>query len=300
MRPKQRQDEFRVATFVVDDERAASQPEIANLPRPEAGLRLNAVAHHSPGKFPRHSAHPQIVIVQIGDPRLDEALQQLGFCLGDPVERVEKLQVHRVYIRDDAFVRFRDLRQPSNLALRGHAHFEHRHLLRGFHAQQAQGQAKLVVQVSHGSQYGKFSAQNCSDHFPGCGLAGAACHSNDRPRPLPPHNIRQTLKGCECRCDANGAESRRRLNVFFDDGSCGIPFDRLSDEIVAVKAWALDREEQFSSFQSPGVDGVALNLHIRGPRHGAAHRFSDFVEPQVHEATPAPRRDRRMESFGRR
>ena len=60
--------------------------------------------------------------------------------------------------------------------------------------------------------------------------------------------------------------------ILANDRGNGAPGERCLDEIVAVKAVAFDREEEFAGLDGAGVDGVSVGrccgIELAGERRG--------------------------------
>ena len=118
----------------------AVEAQILDLLHLERRDGLHAVGNDFSIRLTGHGANARIVAVQVGDLRIVKTFHELGFGFGNLINRLKKLEVHRVHVRDHAFVRFGDRCEFADLAFGGHPHLEHADRLVLFRATQAEQQ----------------------------------------------------------------------------------------------------------------------------------------------------------------
>ncbi len=107
-----------------------------------------------------------IVAVQEHDPICWKRLDEFELCARNACLAVGKiLNVRGADVGDDAPVGRGDARQCGNLARVVHAHLDHGDFMLRHQAQQLQGQAEVVVQVTLGFEDAKFCAERRSNGF---------------------------------------------------------------------------------------------------------------------------------------
>src|SRR5262252_2505167 len=248
---------------MTDREGGTTESEIPNLMRSECRIGFQSISHNFPGELAGHGPHSRIIIVEIRDARFDKTGQKLGLRFRNAFDRIEKLEMHRIDVGDNAFVGFGDRGQGTNLSLCRHPHFENSHRLRMLNTEQAKRQAEFIIEVSRRTQHLESPAENGGNHLLRCRLAGTPGYAYDGPAPLPSYETSEILQSFECGFDSHHLEFRGTTDsgVFYN-GSGRLFLDRLLDEIVAVETRSFYCEKQVSGIQGSRVDRVTSNLGI--------------------------------------
>ena len=231
---------------MLDREGRALEAEILNLLNFERRDRLDAVGDHLPGERASHGAHARVVVVQVGDLRIVQSFDKLGFGFGDLIDGLEKFEMHRIHIGDDALIGLRNRSQLADFTFGGHPHFQHADVLIFLRPKEAQRQAEFVIQVANRSQNRELFAEDSGDHFLRCGLSGAPCDTDDRRSPFSA-NIAGLDRGLH-------ANRWRLIHFFLDNNGSSLFFQSLPHKLMPIEARPFDREEQFAGIDRSAID----------------------------------------------
>ena len=162
-----------------------------------------------------------------------------------------------------------------------HAHLEHRDLVLGSEPQQRQRQADLVVLVALVAQHRPARRQHLGDLLLGGRLGERSRDAHhERVEPVAPRLGRAPERRARV-VDRDHAHARpegvqrlvaRRLS---NDECRGARSDRVTQESVAVRAFAGQREKGVSSLNAPRIDCAAPDRQSAGSEERAAHGRSE-------------------------
>ncbi|CAM5196482.1 hypothetical protein CDEN61S_04220 [Castellaniella denitrificans] len=224
------------------DEAEAPSPPVAGQRPPEPAVVLVGREH-------RHA---------VGGQRL-----QHGAVLArHGLDRAHEFLVLALRVVHQRHRRLGDGGQHGDLARMVHAQFQHGGAVRRAQAQHRQRQADVVVEVAARRQASVLAApgrQDRGDHFLGRGLAVAAGHCDDRHAELAPPGRGRAPQGQAgvAQHDLGQAGAGHRPG---DDGRARPGPGGRVQVVVAVEAFALERQEQRAGRQRAGVGGQLRSL----------------------------------------
>ena len=232
------------------------------------GADITAGGGGQPGKL-------RTIPIEHRDPARFDPDEDLGLGVGDRFGRGEELLVHRLHGGDDRDVRTGETGERIELPRVVHAHLEHTESDGPGHPRQAQRQAPVVVEVAGIGDGGRLGAQHRPQRLLDSGLADAAGDADD-PRHASgaggasevferPHGVVDQQQRRVCRNVPGNAGDHR---------GDGAPGKGVGDERVAVELGSLDRDEQVTGPERPGIDrDTAGGPRRRGAAAGADRCF---------------------------
>ena len=232
-----------------------------------AERRRSSSSSRSPTrKVPRPLAEGEHVVLgeapelrRLGQERLQQRLlrddgdldlaQQLRLRLGDPLDRLDQLQVHGPDVRDHADVRPRERAEPGDLAHPAHRQLEHADLRVLLEPAERQRNADLVVEARLGRDRPRVRGAERGEDVLRRGLAGRAGDADDLRRAA----------------GADGAADRaeRGERAVRDERGRGAAGEGVLDEGAGS---VVDRDEEVALLDPARVDLDAG--HLARPRLG--------------------------------
>ncbi len=151
----------------------------------------------------------------------------------------------------------------------------------------------MIIEIPFGAMHAVLDREQMGHRFFRGGLAHRAGDGDGRLAPHFSHCRRQRLQRDQSVIDgkqACGAGIARQLPLLDHRGNRA-PAQRLLDEVVTVKAFAFDREEQFAGLHGAGIDGISLGHRttiVLAGRCLARHRneFGNARQMKFHAVFP--------------
>ena len=200
-----------------------------------------AKVHGRSVETPGHRAEPFIVAIEEQRAPVSQSLQNLRLGRGDVVQRAEKLEMYRGHIRNHDYIGLTDQRKSPDLPWMVHAQFQNSNFVIVLEAQEAERNSEVVVQVP-----GRFAdliplPQEGRGKAPCCGLAHAAGHGHQRPRPFFTNATSQFLQGqrwCYLLSEKEPRTLDQLLEEVASEPPCRAPFATAS----SMKSWPSKRD----------------------------------------------------------
>ena len=298
---------------IVQPKADAIQPQALDTVGPQVRLGRKAVVEHAGSGGLCHSPNPLVVVIQDRHALWcwRQRFDQLGLGFHDALQRSSSLQVHRPDNRDDADVRLGNPGQVSDLTHVVHAHLQHDTLVLVRQVHERQRQADFVVVAGLALQGDVAARQHRRRQFLGRRLAHAPRDTDDTDAvPAPPEG-RHLLDGLETvghpehqrqrplarQCWGRTGQIHRQPGksyVSLDDCRHRPTSKGVSDVVVTIRAFPLERDEQRTRFNLARIDHSPGNGLFQSLRPAACQPLNHIRKCQpspthlTASATPVP------------
>ncbi len=235
------------------------------------GMRPSAFAerHDARASCGRLRLEPFDVLVVGGQnscAALRKTVEDFGLGVGDVRDGVEELDMDGRHPRHDCDVRTNETRERRNLARVVHADFEHAEIGAFRHERQRKRHAPEIVVGFLRSVRAPRCRKHQAQHFLRAGLADAAGDGDDARACSLAGRAAERVQRFERIGYAKQAMGRcGRFERLLDDGGGGALFEGRRNELVSIRALALDGDKKIAALQCPAIDGDAADAQAVDP-----------------------------------